>query len=145
VVLEAEEEESCDHANEAQGTKLDQVHDDTQLETTSIPLPAEGEEHHALEPSEHRLEDEHDEEGLGAQDHRDVAEGGLDEMDNYSRESSPIPFTDFFEPTRWSQRLMIVQDPFDLTRNTANNVEPDIVEMLRSVSSQTGGALVLSR
>lgn len=68
----------------------------------------------------------------------DLSEGAdarLDEMDHLSRGSSPIAFTEFNEPTRWSQRLMIVQDPFDLTRNTANNVDPDIVEFLRSVSS----------
>lgn len=40
----------------------------------------------------------------------------------------------FVEPPTWTQKL-IVQDPFLLTRNTATNVTPDVVEMLRIVSS----------
>lgn len=53
----------------------------------------------------------------------------------WSRSSSPIEFDEFVEPGVWSTKALVVQDPFDLNRNTAGNVEPDIVEALRTVRS----------
>jgi len=52
-----------------------------------------------------------------------------------SRSSSPIPYGDFSEPEKWTEHLLVVQDPFILTRNCAGNVRPDWVEELRIVSS----------
>ena len=51
-----------------------------------------------------------------------------------SRSSSPFLYEDFEEPDIWSRRPLVVQDPFDLLRNTAGNIEPDIVETLQAVS-----------
>ncbi|GAA6009069.1 hypothetical protein JCM11491_005735 [Sporobolomyces phaffii] len=48
-----------------------------------------------------------------------------------SRSSSPIPYGDFAEPDKWTEHLLVVQDPFILTRNCAGNVRPDWVEELR--------------
>lgn len=51
-----------------------------------------------------------------------------------SRSSSPIPYGDFSEPDKWTEHLLVVQDPFILTRNCAGNVRPDWVDELRIVS-----------
>ncbi|TNY18872.1 Proteophosphoglycan 5 [Rhodotorula diobovata] len=48
-----------------------------------------------------------------------------------SRSSSPVEYTEYEEPERWREQLLVVQDPFILTRNTAGNVHPDWVEELR--------------
>ncbi|GAA5895422.1 hypothetical protein JCM6882_006246 [Rhodosporidiobolus microsporus] len=48
-----------------------------------------------------------------------------------SRSSEPMEYVDFEEPERWSDHLLVVQDPFILTRNCAGNVHPDWVEELR--------------
>ncbi|GAA5826781.1 hypothetical protein JCM11251_002892 [Rhodosporidiobolus azoricus] len=48
-----------------------------------------------------------------------------------SRSSEPMEYVDFEEPDRWSEHLLVVQDPFILTRNCAGNVHPDWVEELR--------------
>ncbi|GAA5899744.1 uncharacterized protein JCM6883_005975 [Sporobolomyces salmoneus] len=48
-----------------------------------------------------------------------------------SRSSSPIPYGDFAEPEKWTEHMLVVQDPFILTRNCAGNVRPDWVEELR--------------
>ncbi|GAA5870330.1 hypothetical protein JCM8547_006605 [Rhodosporidiobolus lusitaniae] len=48
-----------------------------------------------------------------------------------SRASDPMEYVDFEEPERWSDHLLVVQDPFILTRNCAGNVQPDWVEELR--------------
>ncbi|GAA5880903.1 hypothetical protein JCM16303_005168 [Sporobolomyces ruberrimus] len=45
--------------------------------------------------------------------------------------SSPIPYGDFSEPEKWTEHMLVVQDPFILTRNCAGNVQPDWVEELR--------------
>ncbi|GAA5944010.1 uncharacterized protein JCM15063_006142 [Sporobolomyces koalae] len=45
--------------------------------------------------------------------------------------SSPIPYGDFSEPDKWTEHMLVVQDPFILTRNCAGNVKPDWVEELR--------------
>lgn len=50
-----------------------------------------------------------------------------------SRSSSPIPYGDFSEPEKWTEHMIVVQDPFILTRNCAGNVRPDWVEELRIV------------
>lgn len=52
-----------------------------------------------------------------------------------SRSSSPIPYGDFSEPEKWTEHMIVVQDPFILTRNCAGNVRPDWVEELRIVST----------
>ncbi|GAA6060456.1 hypothetical protein JCM10212_000884 [Sporobolomyces blumeae] len=49
-----------------------------------------------------------------------------------SRSSSPIPYGEFAEPEKWTEHLLVVQDPFILTRNCAGNVRPDWVEELRA-------------
>ncbi|KAK4700229.1 hypothetical protein P7C70_g6020, partial [Phenoliferia sp. Uapishka_3] len=49
-----------------------------------------------------------------------------------SRSSSPVGYEGFVEPLNWTQKL-IVQDPFVLTRNTALNVEPFVVDILKKV------------
>ncbi|GAA5855407.1 hypothetical protein JCM9279_006472 [Rhodotorula babjevae] len=48
-----------------------------------------------------------------------------------SRSSSPLEYTEYEEPERWREHLLVVQDPFILTRNTAGNVHPDWVDELR--------------
>ncbi|KPV72646.1 uncharacterized protein RHOBADRAFT_55738 [Rhodotorula graminis WP1] len=48
-----------------------------------------------------------------------------------SRSSSPLEYTEYEEPERWRENLLVVQDPFILTRNTAGNVHPDWVDELR--------------
>ncbi|GAA6042429.1 hypothetical protein JCM8097_008448 [Rhodosporidiobolus ruineniae] len=48
-----------------------------------------------------------------------------------SRSSEPMEYVDYEEPERWSDHLIVVQDPFILTRNCAGNVHPDWVEELR--------------
>ncbi|BGP43061.1 hypothetical protein JCM10449v2_007076 [Rhodotorula kratochvilovae] len=48
-----------------------------------------------------------------------------------SRSSSPVEYTEYEEPERWQENLLVVQDPFILTRNTAGNVQPDWVDELR--------------
>lgn len=50
-----------------------------------------------------------------------------------SRSSSPVEYTEYEEPERWREHLLVVQDPFILTRNTAGNVHPDWVDELRVV------------
>lgn len=50
-----------------------------------------------------------------------------------SRSSSPLEYTEYEEPERWREHLLVVQDPFILTRNTAGNVHPDWVDELRVV------------
>ncbi|GAA6049150.1 hypothetical protein JCM3770_003279 [Rhodotorula araucariae] len=55
-----------------------------------------------------------------------VGAGGPD-----SRSSSPVEYSDFEEPERWRENMLVVQDPFILTRNTAGNVRPDWVDELR--------------
>lgn len=65
------------------------------------------------------------------------------ELDRASRSSSPVAFENFHEPERWATRLLVVQDPFDLTRNTSNNVDADLVELLRAVSIGANALRVL--
>ncbi|GJN93279.1 hypothetical protein Rhopal_006326-T1 [Rhodotorula paludigena] len=48
-----------------------------------------------------------------------------------SRSSSPVAYEEYDEPERWAEHLLVVQDPFILTRNTAGNVLPDWVDELR--------------
>ncbi|GAA5953423.1 hypothetical protein JCM21900_005659 [Sporobolomyces salmonicolor] len=48
-----------------------------------------------------------------------------------SRSSSPVEFEEFVEPENWAEHMLVVQDPFILTRNCAGNVHPDWVEELR--------------
>ncbi|TKA50951.1 hypothetical protein B0A53_05732 [Rhodotorula sp. CCFEE 5036] len=48
-----------------------------------------------------------------------------------SRSSSPIEYEEYEEPERWADNLLVVQDPFILTRNCPGNVAPDWVEELR--------------
>ncbi|GAA5911983.1 hypothetical protein JCM5296_004030 [Sporobolomyces johnsonii] len=62
-----------------------------------------------------------------------AAERAQDEAANpsASRSSSPIAFEEFFEPENWAEHMLVVQDPFILTRNCAGNVHPDWVEELR--------------
>ena len=50
-----------------------------------------------------------------------------------SRSSSPIEYEEYEEPERWADNLLLVQDPFILTRNCPGNVAPDWVEELRIV------------
>lgn len=50
-----------------------------------------------------------------------------------SRSSSPIEYEEYEEPERWADNLLVVQDPFILTRNCPGNVAPDWVEELRIV------------
>ncbi|KAM0752275.1 hypothetical protein T439DRAFT_324345 [Meredithblackwellia eburnea MCA 4105] len=47
-----------------------------------------------------------------------------------SRSSSPMPFEEFEEPPMWMTSKLIVQDPFILTRNTAGNTAPYVVDEL---------------
>ncbi|KAK4052792.1 hypothetical protein OIV83_002079 [Microbotryomycetes sp. JL201] len=61
------------------------------------------------------------------QDLADVLEAKA-RYDDSSRSSSPIAYGEFEEPERWESRLIVTQDPFDLTRNTCGNVEPDVAE-----------------
>ncbi|KAM0786894.1 hypothetical protein ACM66B_002318 [Microbotryomycetes sp. NB124-2] len=49
-------------------------------------------------------------------------------VDYDSRSSTPVAYGDFEEPERWESRSIVTQDPFDLTRNTCGNVEPDVAE-----------------
>ena len=51
-----------------------------------------------------------------------------------TRASSPVTFGEFEEPQIWMQKL-VVQDPFLLTRNTATNVAPDVVDLFQIVRS----------
>lgn len=51
-----------------------------------------------------------------------------------SRSSSPVEYEEYEEPERWADNLLVVQDPFILTRNCPGNVAPDWVEELRVVS-----------
>lgn len=50
-----------------------------------------------------------------------------------SQASDPMEYLEFEEPERWSDHLLVVQDPFILTRNCAGNVQEDWVEELRVV------------
>lgn len=54
-----------------------------------------------------------------------------------SRSSSPIEYEEYEEPERWADNLLVVQDPFILTRNCPGNVAPDWVEELRIVSARS--------
>lgn len=56
-----------------------------------------------------------------------------DEVKAASRSSSPFLYEEFDEPGIWSRRPLVVQDPFDLTRNTAGNIESDIMEAFQKV------------
>ncbi|GAA6023145.1 hypothetical protein JCM10207_005741 [Rhodosporidiobolus poonsookiae] len=47
-----------------------------------------------------------------------------------STSSDPMEYVDYEEPERWSDHLLVVQDPFILTRNCAGNVDEDWVEEL---------------
>ncbi|KAL8280590.1 hypothetical protein RQP46_006913 [Phenoliferia psychrophenolica] len=63
-----------------------------------------------------------------------------------SRTSSPIGYEGFVEPASWTQKL-VVQDPFLLTRNTAMNAEPWVVdelltEMKRALNLIESGASI---
>lgn len=49
-----------------------------------------------------------------------------------TRASSPVTFGEFEEPMIWMQKL-VVQDPFLLTRNTATNIAPDVVDIFQAV------------
>lgn len=55
-----------------------------------------------------------------------------------SRSSSPIEYGEYEEPERWADNLLVVQDPFILTRNCPGNVAPDWVEELRIVRLHPG-------
>ncbi|ORY88350.1 hypothetical protein BCR35DRAFT_301887 [Leucosporidium creatinivorum] len=57
-----------------------------------------------------------------------------DDVRNASRSSSPFlyDYDDFEEPGIWSKRPLVVQDPFDLTRNTAGNIEEDVIDALQA-------------
>lgn len=56
-----------------------------------------------------------------------------------SRSSSPIEYEEYEEPERWADNLLVVQDPFILTRNCPGNVAPDWVEELRVVRTRRAG------
>ncbi|KAK4057414.1 hypothetical protein OIO90_001483 [Microbotryomycetes sp. JL221] len=53
------------------------------------------------------------------------------ELDRASNSSSPIEYGQFEEPERWESKPIVTQDPFDLTRNTSGNIEPDVVDMFQ--------------
>lgn len=67
-----------------------------------------------------------------------------EEVRDASRSSSPFlyDYDDFEEPGIWSKRPLVVQDPFDLTRNTAGNIEEDVIDALQTVRLPHLSALV---
>ncbi|SCV74481.1 BQ2448_8120 [Microbotryum intermedium] len=48
-----------------------------------------------------------------------------------SRSSSPIEYDDFEEPRAWQTHALVVQDPFYVERNTASNIRPEVVDMIK--------------
>ncbi|BGP19664.1 hypothetical protein JCM10213v2_007760 [Rhodosporidiobolus nylandii] len=61
-----------------------------------------------------------------------------------SRASDPLEYEEYEEPERWSDHLMVVQDPFILTRNCAGNVSEEWVEELR-VQMRRAASLISAR
>jgi hypothetical protein len=93
--------------------------------------PQEVVEDGELSKEEQRRQDDEDEvlATFAAEESGELEE----EVKQASRSSSPFEYGKFEEPGSWSTKMLVVQDPFDLIRNTANNVEPDIVAALQFV------------
>ncbi|SCZ96783.1 BZ3500_MvSof-1268-A1-R1_Chr4-1g06716 [Microbotryum saponariae] len=49
-----------------------------------------------------------------------------------SRSSSPIEYDHFEEPRAWQNHALVVQDPFYVERNTASNIRPEMVDLIKA-------------
>ncbi|KDE08154.1 hypothetical protein MVLG_01635 [Microbotryum lychnidis-dioicae p1A1 Lamole] len=49
-----------------------------------------------------------------------------------SRSSSPIEYEHFEEPRAWQNHALVVQDPFYVERNTASNIRPEMVDLIKA-------------
>lgn len=116
---------SAPHAIPASG---DESAATTDAEQPDSIAPAEASESEAAVPAESEPEPES---VVASRPARTPAKGPFG-----SRSSSPVGYEGFEEPSVWIQKL-VVQDPFILTRNTAQNVEPWVVDELHKVRLPT--------
>ncbi|KAI5476739.1 hypothetical protein MNV49_007329 [Pseudohyphozyma bogoriensis] len=116
VVSGAREQAPVDSTDATAST--DEPLDDTlpsPASTTNVPLPAIAD----ADPSpstEVEVEDE---------------QPSSDPFPGASRSSTPVTYGEFAEPLPWATQKLVVQDPFLLSRNTAQNAAPLVIDAFR--------------